>query len=242
MAKRSESPELIEEIESGADRLAHWIAEHVWPIAGAVLALLLAVAGFELVQDRREGREAEASNALGRTRAAYLRAMGAEPGALRVPELANPEAAASIREEYLGRFQAVAEEHAGTVAGTLALFETAELLTELGRGDQTAGVWEEALASAEGNAVLQGLLHQRIGSVQESQGDWAAAAASYEAAGGLDEFPLRYWALLDAARCHAEAGNTAAARTLYQRLETEAPDLPIPDHQRSLARELQSGS
>lgn len=241
MAKHSDAPEFVEEFESAADRLVTWIAAHAWQVGGGLLAILAAVWGFEAYRDSASEREALASNALDQTRAAYLRALGAEPGALEAPELANPKAAEAIRQEYLEAFRNVAGEHPGTVAGTLALFETAEILEALGQEDQTAAVWQEAVAEAAGNPTLQGLLYQRIGSAHEEAADWSEAADAYEAAASLEGFPLAAWALVDAARCRYAAGQLDQALALYQRVESESPDLQLPDHVRAEIRELRAG-
>jgi hypothetical protein len=240
--KHRDAPELIEEFEGAADRLANWIAAHAWLVGGSLLAVLLAVWGVQAHLDAGRQREAAASDALDRTRSAYLEALGAAPGAIEVPELANPKAAQSIREEYLEKFRAVADEHAGTVAGTLALFETGQLLEELGQPEQTAQVWKKALAEARGNPRLEGMLQQRIGAVHEEEEAWAQAAQAYEAASALDGFPLRYWAMVDAGRCWLAAGEPGRALALFERVETEAPDLPLPDHIRVQLRELRAAN
>ena len=240
MAKHGDAPEFVEEFESAAEKLAGWIGAHAWQVGGTLVAVLAAIWGFEAFRDAAQEREGEASLALDAMRAAYLRALGAEPGALEAPELANPEAARSIQEEYLAKFRGLAEEHSGTVAGTLALFETAAILEELGQAEQTTAVWQEALVAAEGNATLEGLLHQRVAGAHEAAGAWAEAAAAYEAAAALEGFPLRYWALVDAARCRNAAGQPDQALVLYERVDLEAPDLPLPDHVRAEVRDLRA--
>lgn len=240
--KHRDAPEFIEEIEGAADRLANWVGAHAWLVGGSLLAVLLAVWGVQAYLDAGRDREAAASDALDQTRSAHLQALGASPDAIEVPELANPKAAESIREEYLEKFRAVADEHAGTVAGTLALFETGQLLDELGRPEQGAKVWEQALAQARGNPRLEGLLEQRIGAAHEAEEAWAQAAAAYEAASALEDFPLRYWAMVDAARCWLAAGQPARALALFDRVETEAPDLRLPDHVRGQLRELRAAN
>ncbi|MDJ0849150.1 MAG: hypothetical protein QNK04_12295 [Myxococcota bacterium] len=241
MAKQGDAPEFVEEFESAAEKLAGWIAAHAWQVGGTIVFVLAAIWGFESFRGAAAEREGEASQALDATRAAYLRALGAEPGAFEVPELANPDAARAIQEEYLEAFREVAAEHRGTVAGTLALFETAAILEQLGQGDQTAGVWQEALAEAAGNPTLEGLLHQRVAGAHEEAGAWAEAAAAYEAAAALEDFPLRYWAMVDAARCRHAAGQSDQALVLYERVDLEAPDLPLPDHVRAEMRDLRAG-
>jgi hypothetical protein len=67
----------------------------------------------------------------------------------------------------------------------------------------------------------------------------AEAAAEHEKAGELPGFPLRYFALSDAARCYAQAGQRDRARELLERIETEAKDVyQLPPEQRALLREL----
>jgi len=76
----------------------------------------------------------------------------------------------------------------------------------------------------------------------EDAGKWAEAADRHEAASKLTDYPLREWALADAARCRAMAGDAAAARTLYDRLDQEAPQLQLSDEQRSLRAELRAAA
>lgn len=240
MARQSQTPGMIEEFEGAADRLAEWIREHSVVVGGLVVVVLGGAAAWGGYHAWSQGQEEAASNALDQIRGAYLRELGAPPGAFEEPQLANPEAARQIREEYLERFRAVAEEHSGTVAGTLALFEAADLLEKLGRPDQTEEVWQLALASASANPGLSGLLHQRIAETYEARESWTEAAEAHELAGQIGEYPLRYWALVDAARCWAAAGDGDRALALYRQVEREAPDLKLPSHLRSQRRELEA--
>jgi Tfp pilus assembly protein PilF len=90
--------------------------------------------------------------------------------------------------------------------------------------------------------VLQAIVQRRLGAFHESAGRFAEAAAAYEAAAAIPEYPLRYWALADAARCRAHAGRNAEALALYDRIAAEAPDLALPDHQAAQARELRAAA
>jgi Tfp pilus assembly protein PilF len=89
---------------------------------------------------------------------------------------------------------------------------------------------------------VRGIVAQRLAQRFEAAGRWAEAADRHEAASKLDDYPLRQWALVDAARCRALAGDTAAARALYERLEREAPDLPLSDDQRAQSLELRAAT
>lgn len=243
MAKhRHDHPDLIEEFESAAEKLAGWIGQNIVLVGGALAAVLALAAGIGGYRSWSTANEEEASDALDRMRGAYLQALGAEPGSLVEPELANPAAAVAIREEYLPQFRGIADDHDGTVAGTLALFEVAALLEALEREDETGAVWARALGQVADNPRLEGLLHQRVAEAHERNEAWAEAAAAHEQAGRLEGYPLRYWALVDAARCYASAGERDQALALYDQVEAESPDLPLPPHIRDQIRELRAVS
>lgn len=242
MAKQHHTPDMIEGFESGAERLARWIGANAFLSGGLLFAVLALAGGWGAFSSFQKSREAKASLALEQIRGDYLRDMGARPGDIELPELANPATADRIREEYIEKFQAVADQHRGSVAGTLALFELAEILDALGREQQIQAVWESALAASTGNDRLTGLLLQRIGESYERRESWSEAAESHQAAGELEEYPLRYWALLDAARCLVAAGSTQQGLTLYRRVQQESPELPVPDHLRLQFRELEAAS
>jgi tetratricopeptide (TPR) repeat protein len=232
---------MLEELESAADRLGEWLQTHLVAVGAGVLGLLAVVGIGAWIVSARDSAERDASNALAQVRSDYLSAMGAAPGAVDVPELANPTAASEIRAEYEKRYAAVAAEHAGTVAATLAVVEQAELVSAAGRADEAIGLLEQAIPKAPQTAV-RGLVIQRLAQRLEAAGRWADAAERHEAASKLDDYPLHQWALVDAARCRALAGDAAAARALYDRLEKEAPDFPLTDDQRAQRLELRMAS
>ena len=240
MAKRRASPDIIEEFESTAERMAHWIGENRVLVAGVIGGVLVASLAWGGFASWARDREEAASNALDQARSAYFEALGASPGAIVEPELANPKAAQAIQERFVTRFEAVADEHAGTVAGTFAIFELARLMDKLGRSDETDPLWERAVDAAEGHGGLRGLVHQRRAVQLEERGEWAAAAAEHAAAGDDVDYALRHWALVDAARCAVAGGDAARALALYQRVEQEAPDLELPGHLAIQYRELQA--
>jgi tetratricopeptide (TPR) repeat protein len=239
VARQSETPDVVEEIESGIERFAGWVGANLWLSVGVVVGALAVVAGVGSYASWQVSREEAASDALDRVRSAYLREMGAAPGALEVPELANPRAAQEIRERYLGEFQAVAESQRGTVAGTLALLESADLLEALERSDEVAAAVAEARDAAQ-NPMLRAMVERRLGYLHEDAGRWSEAAAAHAAAAAVPEYPLRAWALADAARCELSAGRAAEALALYEQLEREAPDLALPDHEAAQLRELRA--
>lgn len=239
MAKRH-GTDVFDEFESSADRLAEWVrANAVW--LGA--AVLLAVGGSWAIQSWIQGsqtREEEASMALASARNRFLEAMGAAPGSTEVPELANPAAAERIRAEYREQLDQVAEAHAGTVGGALAKLEAIELMAAERAPEETLSELQALLAELPGRASLRPVALQRVAQTQEALGDFAAAAASYEAVSEIRSYPLRHLALAEAARCYAEAGDRDRALAAYDRLDAEAPELRLPEHQRTQARELRA--
>lgn len=241
-SNQTASVDALEEIEGAADRMAQWVQDHLWIVISVVLLTILASGGVQLYANAGEQREIAASAALEAVRGEYLAAMGAQPGALDVPELANPAAAQAIRDTYLERFREVAVEHAGSVAAALAQLEVGSLLEQSGESGQTAEVWQQTLAGLPNDAPLRGILLQRLAAVHEDAGRWIEAAKSHESASEVNDFPLRYGALSDAARCYAEGGDSAKALELLEIVETQASDALIPDHVRQLMRELRAAS
>jgi len=230
----------LDEIESSAERMAEWIRANAVLVVGGI-GLTIAAAGLASWMASTSQREENAAAVeLGTAMDEYRVAMGATPGAFEVPELANPEAARSIRSEFAERFLAIASEHEDTVAGTLALLEASDLLADQGDIEQAEATLATALDQSVTRGRLRGLVLQRQAQDYERAGRWAEAAASYEAAAEIAEFPLRYWALADAGRCLAEAGENGKALAVFERLEGEAPDFKLPDLHRIVLQELRA--
>jgi predicted negative regulator of RcsB-dependent stress response len=242
MARREHgtAAEMLDEIESAADQLSEWLQTHFVAVGGAIVALLAAGGLVAWITSSRSDAEEQASAALAKTRADYLSAMGAPPGSYEVPELANADAAKQIREEYDQRYAEVETKHAGTVAGALASIERAELMSASGRDDVAITQLEHALTEAPAHGGVRGLIEQRLAQRLEAAGRWADAANHHEAASKLADYPLREWALADAARCRAAAGDGDAARALYDRLDKEAPDLQLSEAQAAQKLELRA--
>ncbi len=242
-AKRETTADhMIGEFESAADRLASWVSDHVVAVGATVALCLVAVGGYSGWDSWNSRRERSASNALDAVESAYLSAMGAAPGSLQLPELANPEAAKRIAAEYAERYRAVAEEHAGTVAAALAGLERGNLVAAEGDREASLEIWRAAVADTPGNSSLRAILLERIAQAQEEAGQWDEAAQTHEQAGEISTFPLRYWSLANAARCYASAGNPQRALALFQRVEAEASELRLPVDMRLQLRELRAAA
>ncbi|MBW2714805.1 MAG: hypothetical protein JRD03_01935 [Deltaproteobacteria bacterium] len=233
-----EQSHVIEEIESIAERGAQWIRDHL-PLSIAALLGVLGAAAAIGVQGAHQTRDAEAaSDALDQVTTEYLQAMGADPGALTVPELANPAAAEAIQRDFSEQLGAVHEEHAGTVAAALARIEQGSLAATAGETDAAIEIWQGAIEDLDGNPNLQAIVEQRIAQAYESDARWLDAAESYARAGAVESYPLRHWALAEAARCLQQAGEIERAREIALKLEADAPELMLPQHMGAMFEEL----
>ncbi len=246
MAEKTKShgaTEALVELESGFERLTRWVGENPLSVLAGIGILLASAGAWEFARSRAEHRELQASNAFDETQSAYLAAMGAAPGTLEVPELANPETAKKIRAEYIEKFRSVAQANPGTLPAALAWLEVADLLEADHGLDATLESLQKGLAEQPRNPRMAGLVHQRIAQLYEDRGQLAEAAAEHEAAGMLPDFPLRWLALTDAARCYAQAGDRTRALALLERVESEAKGgYTLPAPMRGLLKELRAAS
>lgn len=240
MARKSHSAavETLEEIQSSADQLAEWIRDNLTVVLAGIGVLLVVGGVASYLASRSSQTERDASAALYRARAQYMNAMGASASALEVPSLANPEAAVGIREEYMQALNAISSQFEGTTVDFLSRLEAGLLAHESGDTEAALAIYSELADSGRQGDGLRGLAIQRAAQVLEDLGRFAEAADRHEAAAGLRGYPLRHWALADAARNRAAAGDTEAAAALYERLAQEAPELRLPDAQRAQAQEL----
>jgi hypothetical protein len=217
----TQATETLHEIESIFERVAHWVATNpvtVLVILGAVLA---GAAGFGGYRAWNQSREAGASAEVAEIQAEYLKAMGAPPGALDIPEPANAEAAAATRREFATRFQEAAERQSGTAAGVAAWLQAGDLLTDVGDREGGLGAWRTAAETAPRGSALQALARTQLAAGLEAGGDGAGAAAEYLLAGQTPDFPGRVLALGDAARCFADAGQTERALEVFAGIDAE---------------------
>lgn len=218
----------LEEIESIADRIASWISAN--PVAVIVLAgsILLAAASYGGWTAWRSSREDSASFALASLERDYLKAMGAAPGATEITEPANPETGKAVRREFAEKLLAMANEHSRTSASTVARITAGDLLAAAGEPEKALDAWQAALGGVGRNPALRGVALRRIATAYEAQSNWSQAAAANLEAGELAGYPLRQWALADAARCYAEAGDLERAASIANQVESEGPPGELP--------------
>jgi tetratricopeptide (TPR) repeat protein len=217
----TQATEALHEIESIFDRVAGWAARNPIPVLAGLAAILLLAAGLGGLRAWRADREAKASAEVAGIEAEYMRAMGARPGELEVPEPANAEAAAATRREYAARLGEASDRLGGTRAAVAARLRAGTLLAELGEREAALEAWRKAADEAPSASTLAALARIRLAAGLESAGDSAGAAEAYLAAGEVEEFPGRVLALGDAARSFADAGQTERALEIFGRLTPE---------------------
>ena len=237
--KKDSNPtaETLRELEASSDRIADWASDNAALILGVIAAVLVIAAGIGLYTQAGANSRDAAADDLAMATSQYRQAMGADPLGGGIPEPANPELGERTRVKFVERFIEVAQAHTGTSAGALAWLEAGQLQTELGRLEAAAESFSHARDSAKGTAIAA-LGSIRLASLAEGRGDAATAAQSYEAAAGIESYPLRANALADAARCWVEAEEPERALAAFQRLESEFPDDTVDPAVASLLAEV----
>ena len=124
--------------------------------------------------------------------------------------------------------------------GGYALFQIAGLQSELDDEEGALATYQQALAPYDDDAAMRGIILERVALLHEARGDLDAATASHLAASEIGTYPLRYFALLNAARTQAEAGQNDSAVANFDRVIQESPDLLIPEHTQALLSELKA--
>lgn len=213
--------DVLDDINSFADRLRDWIAANPVPvIAGAAVVLLAAgsLSAWRWWDGRREDR---AAMELAKLDEGYRTAMGAMPGSIEIQEPANPETARATRREYATKYLDLASSEAGSTAAIVARLSAAARLDEVGDDPKALEELRATLPLVGSADPLRGLVLDRIASAEESAGNWKAAAEAYAEAASLTTYPLRSWAKAEAARCFAQAGDLGRAAAFARELAAE---------------------
>jgi hypothetical protein len=233
----------LPDIEGALDRAARWVGENPMAFLGSVLVILLITGGYSAVRWWDERGEMQSAEAVAAVRTGYLKAMGAPPGSMTIQnEPANAETARKAREEYAAKFAEAAEANAGSTAAVEAWIEAGNLREQLGHGDPAVDAWKRAVAEAPKDSPIRGLALERLASAQEGRGLVREAAATHEEAANITAFPLRFFAMADAARCYAIANEPVRASALADRIASEAPDLQLPDALAARMAELRAAN
>jgi hypothetical protein len=239
--KRHQQPsaaQTLDQIESSGDKLVQWVLDNPVTILGTLVGVLLIAGVWGISRDLSVGEVDDSSAALALAQEQFLAAMGSTPTSLEVNEPANPETARQVRSEYVGRFEAVASEHAGSTAAALAQLEAGKLLEALDDVDAAIAHYEAGLDDVDPDNAARGMLYARIGAAHESAGRWLEAAAAYEAAAGVAGYVIAPEALADAARSFIHAGERDRALETQARLEAEAPSYRLSPYLKAQLEEL----
>lgn len=223
--------DVLDNINSFADRLRDWIAENPGAVIGGAALVLLAAGGMSGWRWWHARQEDRAAAALAKLQDGYRAAMGAVPGAVEISEPANPETARAARRDAATQLLALAESERGTQAALLARISAADRLMELGDVSKAAEELRAALDPIRPGDPRRGVMLERIAFAEESLGRWQEAAESYAEAASLGSYPLRAWAKAEAARSWAQAGELDRAGALAQELAADPEGMQsLPPH------------
>jgi tetratricopeptide (TPR) repeat protein len=231
-------PDALEQLESLGDRLVRWIGDNPVPVLIVAGAILVGAAAYGGLRAWGHSRENSASTAEAGLVREYVVAMGGEANSLVAPEPANPETARTVRTQFVDRFVSLAKDHEGTAAAGLARIEASRLYEQLGAGDQAVQVLQDGLAAMPADSAIRGVTQARVAALLEAAGDFAGAAAAYEAVAAIPDHPLRELSLGDAARCWLEAGQRDKALAAYEQLRATGDVAEIPPHIKARLEEV----
>jgi tetratricopeptide (TPR) repeat protein len=234
-----QATETLQEIESVFDRMAQWASANPIMVLIVLGTLLGGAATIGGVRAWQANQESKASAEIAEIQTEFRAAMGAPRGSLEIPEPANAEAAVATRTEFAARFRDAAERRSGTAASVSAWLEAGRLSEALGDADAATDARRAAIDEAPAGSALRALAHTQLAGSLERADDPAAAAAEYLAAGQVGDFPARALALGNAARCFADAGETARAIETFEQLDEEDA-AKIPPHISARLAELRA--
>jgi tetratricopeptide (TPR) repeat protein len=220
------------------DGFGDWVERHAVNLVAIAAALLVGSGGYALFSHLRTASRENAAAEIASIRRDYATAMGASPNDIEMPELANRDLAKQIALDHAQRFRAAAEDHAGSPVAAIAWLEAGELFARGGDAEASLDAFRSGAASAD--PAIAGPLQMRFAQALENAGNFAEAAAAYERAASIEDFPLRAFALADAARCQEQAGNPERALALYELAEGAPTAASLPESARARLRELRA--
>jgi TolA-binding protein len=194
--------------------------------AGAVVVILIAVAGFMTWRSQADNRSREMladASAVAQSKVAPATAPGAAPAA----RPAGGFATAQARDEAaLAKFVAVADRYPNTDAGIAARYQAAATLTALGRTGDAIQKYQEVIEKA-GNSVYARMAKLGIAHANATAGKFDAAISVYRelSSSATADLPVD-GVLMQLAYAYQAAGKPADARQAYKRIVDEFPQSP----------------
>jgi outer membrane protein assembly factor BamD (BamD/ComL family) len=196
-----------DEFVSKGTQLLDWMRTHatrVAAIAGALAAVVLVVLG---VRGMRVAQLRQANDELGQALAVYR---------------------ANRFGDAVTQFTELATRWSATPVGNVARIYIGLAATQNSNLDGAVAALQQGLELQGLPSYLRQQVAQDLAAALERKGDIKAAAEQYAAAAAMAG-PYRAGALLNAARLREQLGESAQARTLYERFVGEFPDAPEHD-------------
>ena len=207
-----------EGLEGRIEDAFEWITDHAREVVTGVVAFLVVGGAAGGLWEWSSRRAAVAQGDLAAVEIAYNLAMGASPRMLFTAEPANADQALRAREAALAGFEAVGDDHSGSLAASLAQIRAAEMEIELGRAD-AAQARLGALASQLDAQDLKRAVALRLrGYALEELDRWGEAGIAYADAAGVEAYPDRPSAWLSSAESYARAGDADGEIAAYQQI------------------------
>ncbi len=232
--------EALKQIETHGDQLAHWVGENSQQVLIAIGLVLLVAASFSYGKIRHDSKEDAGFAAVGAVDYDFKRESGLISDLGESAQLANPETLKELRETYTQKFTEAADEHSGTAAAAMSLFQAGFLVSQGGDEEGAVQKWEQALDEASGNPGLESLIRTRLASGYETLDRWADAAEAYESLASEDSVYGEKRAKADAARCYLKAGDNEAAQPLIEDLRSDENLEDLPPYLKAKIEALQS--
>lgn len=232
--------EALKQIETQGDQLARWVGENSQQVLIAIGVVLLVAASVSYAKIHHDRSEDAAFSAVGAVDYEFKKESSLINDLGESAQLANPATLLALRDTYSQKFTEVAEEHPGTTAAAMSLFQAGVLVSQGGDEEGAVEKWEEALDAASGNSELEGLIHTRLASGYESLDRWSDAAEAYESLATEGSVYGEKRALADAARCYSKAGDTESAQRLIEDLRGEDSLDGLPPYLKAKIEALRS--
>jgi tetratricopeptide (TPR) repeat protein len=170
--------------------------------AGAALAaVLIIVAGYRLIQNRRDRQAAPLVSA------AYVYYDGSD----------------TVKPDYakaLELFRDIQQRYSGTMNGAISQYYVGNCLVNLGRDDEAIKEYETFVKKYSGDKFLLGLVYQRLGYVYQSLGKQADAIKAFEQSEKADGPGAATYEL---ARLYEASGNIPESLKKYKEVLDHFP-------------------
>ncbi len=207
-----------EGFEGRIEDVFEWITAHAREVITGLLAFLVVGGTAAGLWEWSSRRAAAAQADLAAVELAYNLAMGSSPRTVFTAEPANADQALRARQAALAGFQAVSDEHPGSVASSIAQICAAEMEIELDRTDASQARLAALAAELDRSDLMRAVALRLRGYALEELGRWGEAGIAYADAAMIAAYPDRPAVWLSSAESYARAGDLDGELGAYQQI------------------------